>query len=183
MNEQNKVECKCDQSSSRASNNDKRRITVHFLELDMTRVGASSCSTCTSVEEQVSQVIDELKPILEQVDTVIEFKKTLIQSLEQTKSLHFKASPTIRIAEMEIIPTKGDVHGLEDRYWEWNGNDYSTPPSGLIIDAVLRAYVEDKKVSDLETEAFQVPDSLKVYFAKQSPEELASEKANDCGCP
>ncbi|MCK0471180.1 DUF2703 domain-containing protein [Halalkalibacter sp. APA_J-10(15)] len=183
MNGQNKIECGCSTSSTTASSIDKRRITVDFLELDMTRVGASSCSTCTSVEEQVSQVLEEVKPILEKVDTIIEFKKTLVQSLEQAKALHFKASPTIRIAETEIIPTKGDVLGLEDRYWEWQGNDHPTPPSGLIIDALLRAYVGDKNVPELATEVFQVSNSLKAYFAKQSTDELSTEKANDCGCP
>nr|AGQ45446.1 Putative arsenical resistance operon repressor ArsD [Bacillaceae bacterium JMAK1] len=182
MNGQNKVECECTPSPTTASGIDQRRITLHFLELDMTRDGARSCSACTSVEEQVRQVISDAEPILEQVNTVIEFEKTLVQSLEQAESLCFKASPTIRIAEMEILPTKGDIHGLGDRYWEWHENDYATPPSGLIMDAVLRAYVEDKEIPELKTDNFQVPNALIEYFSKKRPESLTDQESNDCGC-
>ncbi|MFS0722428.1 DUF2703 domain-containing protein [Paenibacillus sp. 1P07SE] len=156
----------------------RRVIEVQFLELDMTLIDSSSCNTCLSVEDQIHQLLAELQPVLRRVDTDIKFEKTLVTDVEQAQTLRFKASPTIRIGGFDMIPTKGDLLGLGERYWEWEGVLYPSPPAALFIDAVLRAYVDSHAMADTTTDPYHMPENLKDFFAKLS----GSSKSGGCDC-
>jgi len=179
MEEKSASQCGCSpQLHETETNHRSRVITVQFLELDMTHIGASSCSACMSVEDQLHQMVTELQPIFEKVDTAIKIEKKLVTSLEQAKTLQFKASPSIRIAEIEIIPTKGDILGLGERYWEWNGTFYSSPPTALVVDALLRAYANNGIVPDKTPTSYEVPYYLQEYFVNPS----VKTQSGNCGC-
>lgn len=165
--------------NSKEANHHKRVIHVQFLELDMTHIGASSCNTCMSVEDKVYQMVAELQPILQKVDTDIKVEKTLVTDIEHAKALRFKASPSIRIAGFEMIPTKGDIFGLGERYWEWKGALYPSPPVALFIDAVLRVYVDNGLMPDTTSDSYQIPDALKEYFTNPS---VQQPQRGSCGC-
>ena len=155
----------------------QRTLRVQFLELDMTQRGAVSCNTCMSVEDQVRQVIADLQPVFDQVDTVIEMEKTLIKSLEQAEDMHFAASPTIRVGNREVVPFQGDLFGFGARQWEWQGGVYEAPPLALIVDAILRAYASENEETQ-ESRAYQSAEALKNYFSN-IPKDGAK---GDCGC-
>src|SRR5690625_1037028 len=155
----------------------QRTLRVQFLELDMTHQGAASCNTCMSVENQVRQVITDLQPVFDQVDTVIEMEKTLIKSLEQAEDFHFAASPTIRVGNREVVPFQGDLFGFGARQWEWQREVYEAPPIALIVDAILRAYASENEEIP-ESHSYQSPEALKNFFSNFSKD----GSTGVCGC-
>ncbi|WP_269431682.1 DUF2703 domain-containing protein [Bacillus sp. JCM 19034] len=130
----------------------------------MSRSGVSSCNTCMSVEDQVLQMVADLRPVLEKVNTVVQVKKTIVQSLNQAEELQFKASPSIRIDGLEVLPTQGDIFGLGERFWEWEGSLYNAPPTALIVDTILRAYANSEQTQNTTPFIYQTPEPLREYF-------------------
>ncbi|KAB8333743.1 DUF2703 domain-containing protein [Scytonema tolypothrichoides VB-61278] len=156
-----------------------RTIVVQFLELDMSRAGATSCATCTSTEAQLDAVIARLQPVLAEVGTGVIIEKMLIQSLEQAHALRFAASPTIRVAGHDIVPSRGDLFGFGERFWDWHGQSFSSPPPAAIIDAVLRAYSDDASPASPTRLTPGLPDELVSFFAGSSN---TGPSSSTCGC-
>lgn len=151
-------------------------LTIEVLELDMSHIGSVSCNTCGTVESTVNKLADELNEIFRRTDTEIQVKNILISNLEEVEKHRFKASPTIRVGKMEIIPTEGDITGLGERYWMWKGESFSLPPAGLIIDTVLRAYSDHPIDAKSVTMEYQMPKVLRSYFT----EKLEKKETNCC---
>lgn len=154
-----------------------RRISVQLLELDMSLSGDSGCSTCSSAENQIRELVANIQPFFDRVHLEICIEKIMVQSLEQAERLKFRASPTIRIHGKEIVPEQGDLFGFGPRYWSWEGKEYVSPPESLIVDALLRAYPKND-AEPLPNHSYQLPERLKEFFS--IPQEADTEQNSCC---
>lgn len=175
---QEKVGC-CD------SNADKRSLLIEFLYLDL-----SVCNWCQDTETNLDEAISETSNILKATGVDVTVKKIQVQSEQQAYELGFESSPTIRINGNDIqldvkessCESCGDLCGedVDCRIWTYQGKEYTAPPKGMIIDAIMReVYAGSKKNVDTSSKTKGVPENLKKFFAaKQRKENGPVKKAN-----
>ncbi|CQR70855.1 Ferredoxin [Sporomusa ovata] len=106
----------------------------------------------------------------------IEVQKILVESEQQALKLEFVSSPTIRINGQDIqldfkeslCESCGDVCGeaVDCRVWTWQGQEYTTPPKAMIVDAILRHVYGGQQASQQVSK--DVPDNLKKFFAAKA---------------
>ena len=161
-------------SGINAASSDSRPLVVELLALDL-----STCGRCTGTDRSLEASVRELRPILARTGVELRFRKTIVRTAEQAVALRFQSSPTVRIngrdVPIEFRESRcGDCAGLlggspcavECRVWLWQGREYTEPPKGLIVDAILRAYptaFEDRP--PVPSEPFDLPENLKRFFA------------------
>lgn len=159
------------------SNVDKRSLLIEFLYLDL-----NDCNWCQDTETNFDKAISETENILKAIGVDVTVKKTHVQSEQQAFELGFESSPTIRINGNDIqfdvkesyCESCSNLCG-EDvacRIWIYQGKEYTAPPKGMIIDAIMReVYAGSKKNADTSSKTKGVPENLKKFFAaKQSKE-------------
>jgi len=111
-------------------------------------------------------------------------QKLHVQSEEQARELGFISSPTIRLNGKDIqlevkeslCESCGEIAGenIDCRVWIWQGQEYTAPPKGMIIEAILQeVYGGAKEQPQAPPTTRDVPDNLKRFFA-------AKQKANQC---
>lgn len=111
-------------------------------------------------------------------------EKIHVQSEEQARKLKFVSSPTIRLngrdiqleVKESICEPCGDVAGesIDCRVWTWQGQEYTAPPKGMIIEAMLReVYGGATEQPHAAPPVQDVPDNLKRFFA-------GKQKKNRC---
>lgn len=180
------------------TSNVNESINIEFMYLDL-----SVCTWCQSTEYNLEEAIGEVAQVLKATGVEVNVKKIHIQSEEQARELGFKSSPTIRIngddiqldVKEALCDSCGDLCGdsVDCRIWTYQGKDYTAPPKGMIIDAILReVYGGTKKIMETLPTAREVPENLKRFFAaKRSKEEneilenvnnCCSPSSNDTGC-
>ena len=121
----------------------KRRIEIDFLYLDL-----DVCSPCRSTESNIEEALGEVAGLLGAAGVEVGVNKTHVQSFEQALELGFLSSPTVRVAGRDLqlefkenyCATCSRVSGTETdcRVWLYQGQEYSAPPKGMIVEAVLR---------------------------------------------
>lgn len=164
-----------------------RYVNIEFMYLDL-----SVCTWCQSTESNLEEAISEVAHVLKAAGVDVKVKKIHIQSEEQARELGFVSSPTIRINGQDIqlevkealCDSCGDLCGdsVDCRIWIYQGNEYTAPPKGMIIDAILReVYGGSKKTVDTIQTTGEVPENLKKFFAaKRSKDEKEIEKIDGC---
>ena len=129
------------------------RLDIEFLFLDL-----SSCDRCRQTERQLTQALQELRPVLETEGISPVLHHIHIQNEGQAAAAKFLISPTIRLNGYDLQPDwKATVceqceglcgAGKEVRCREWwyRGSWYSSPPKGLLFKAILEK-VYDRNLS------------------------------------
>ncbi|ADG81348.1 DUF2703 domain-containing protein [Thermincola potens] len=149
----------------------KRHLDIEFLYLDL-----STCTWCRSTESSLDEAIAEVAKVLQAAGVDVNVRKIHIQSEEQARELGFVSSPTIRIngrdIQMDVKESKcescGDLCGedVDCRIWTYQGREYTAPPKGMIIDAILReVYGGAKEGMQMPVPPGEVPENLKKFFA------------------
>lgn len=147
------------------------KLDIEFMYLDL-----SVCTWCQSTESNLEEAISEVAQVLKATGVEVNLRKIHIQSEEQAKELGFISSPTIRINGQDIqldvkealCDSCGDLCGdtVDCRIWTYRGKEYTAPPKGMIIDAVLGAiYGGTKESIEAPVKAGEVPDNLRKFFA------------------
>ncbi|WP_094606338.1 hypothetical protein SPSIL_029210 [Sporomusa silvacetica DSM 10669] len=149
----------------------EKRLLIDFMYIDLT-----VCERCTGTDASLEETIAEVAKVLKATGYEIEVRKTLIESEEQACELGFISSPTIRInghdiqldVKESLCESCGDVCGeeVDCRVWVWQGQEYTTPPKAMIVNAILRYVYGDQQGAQQETKA--VPDNLKKFFAAKN---------------
>ena len=149
---------------------EKRRIDVEFLYGDL-----SVCTRCQGTEASLDDALDDVTRVLEPTGTEVVVHKVHVESEEQARDLHFVSSPTIRIngrdIQARVIESRcescGDLCGedVNCRVWVYQGKEYTTPPKGLIIDAILREVYGGGQGAPAAAPGGDVPENLRRFFA------------------
>jgi hypothetical protein len=156
---------------------EKRRLDIEFMYLDL-----SVCTRCRGTEKNLEEAVSEVARILEAAGFEVKLHKIHVQNEEQALALGFVSSPTIRINGRDIqlevreslCESCGDLCGedVDCRVWVYQGREYTVPPKGMIIDAILREVYGGPAgavhgPSKMET----LPDNLKRFFAARRKKE------------
>ncbi len=169
-----------------------RQVNIEFMYLDL-----SVCNWCQSTESNLDEAIAEVAQVLKATGVDVNVRKIHVQSEEQARELRFVSSPTIRINGQDIqlevkealCDSCGDLCGdtVDCRIWTYQGKEYTAPPKGMIIDAILREVYGGPKESMAKTSHLgEIPENLKKFFAaKRRKEESGIIQVinNCCGTP
>lgn len=144
------------------------------------------CVPCRGTDSSLEEAISEVSSILEATGIEVDVRKIHVQSAEQALELGFVSSPTIRInghdIQLEVreslCESCGDLCGddVDCRVWVYRGKEYSVPPKGLIIEAILReVYKDPGEVSAIPHRPAELPENLKRFFANRQKKEGKKE--------
>lgn len=153
---------------------EKRKMVLDFLYLDL-----GVCTRCQGTDNSVDEAIKEVSKVLETTGIEIEINKIHIDHIEKAIKYQFESSPTIRINGRDIqlevkeslCESCGDVCGdeVDCRVWVYQGKEYTVPPKGMIIDAILREIYSGKSraVENKKKEDFKLPENLIRFFVSK----------------
>lgn len=119
------------------------------------------------------------------MDIEVEVRRTLVETEDMAIEHRLESSPTIRINGQDIHPQVEEstcescgtlvASGAVDcRVWTWQGQQFTSPPKGLIVEALMRAAVAPP--TSTEGTAYSVPENLRLFFKNRSAARTG------CGC-
>jgi glutaredoxin len=148
-----------------------RIVNVDFLYLDL-----SQCGWCQGTESNLDQAIAKVSDVLQATGVELKLNKVHVANEEQAQSLGFTTSPTIRVNGRDIqldykeakCTACSDLCGddVECRAWMYQGEQYTAPPEGMIIEAILRGVYggSEESHSSCCRSKQDVPQNLKRFF-------------------
>jgi hypothetical protein len=149
----------------------EKKLLIEFMFIDLT-----VCDRCLGTDASLEEAIAEVTNVLKSTGYEIEVRKILVESEEQARELGLVSSPTIRINDRDIqldvrenlCESCGDVCGedVDCRIWVWQGQEYTTPPNAMIVDAILKTVYGGQQETKPANK--DVPDNLKKFFAAKS---------------
>jgi len=161
-------------SSETENQSEKRKIILDFLFLDL-----GVCTRCQGTDNNVDEAIAEVSKVLETTGIALEINKIHIDNIEKARKFKFESSPTIRLNGKDIqldikesvCESCGDLCGdeVDCRVWVYQGKEYTVPPKGMIIDAILREIYSGGSIlkKDEEKKEFMLPENLVKFFASK----------------
>lgn len=162
----------------------QRTITVDFLYLDN-----EVCNRCAGTEAALEEAIERVEPTLESLDVGVTVRDIHVDTLEAAESTQLAVSPTIRIDGRDIQPdyventceSCGDLCAcageVDCRLWRYRGEEHTTAPVGLIVEALVRAVAPDHRGSR-EGQAYRLSSNVRDFFEDSKDDETGC----DCGC-
>jgi hypothetical protein len=160
---------------------EKRQLDIDFLYLDL-----SVCERCQDTQSNLKEAIEEIARLLETTGVEVLLNKIHVTSEEQAMALGFLVSPTIRVNGRDIqmnfreslCESCGTLceceGGVSCREWEYQGQWYTAPPKGLIIEAILKGvYGGAEEEREEPQKAEEAPDNLKRFFSGLLKQEVA----------
>jgi O-phosphoseryl-tRNA(Cys) synthetase len=150
--------------------NAKKQITIDFLYLDL-----SVCTRCQGTDTNLDEALNEVARVLEATGTEVLVNKINVNTVELAETYKFVSSPTIRVNGRDIqlevkeslCESCGDLCGadVDCRVWIYQGQEYTTPPKAMIIEAILKEVYGGKRDVNLTRQEYVMPDNLKNFYA------------------
>lgn len=147
---------------------EETEIVVDYLYLDL-----NVCKPCQETEEVLDEAVSEVSMVLKSTNVNIIVNKIHIHSKEEAIFHKLESSPTIRIngndIDIDIKETSckscGDLCGedVNCRVWVYQGNEYTTPPKAMIIDAIFNEIYGSKQNRNIN-DHYILPENLEVFF-------------------
>lgn len=150
----------------------EKEIVIDFLYLDL-----NVCSRCQGTDTSLEEALSEIAQMLEAIGTEVVVNKINVVNAELAQQHKFISSPTIRVngrdIQMELRESQcescGDLCGesVDCRVWVYQGKEYSVPPKGMLIDAILNE-VYGPESSEPEPAQYVMPDNLRRFYAARA---------------
>lgn len=142
----------------------------------MLAIDRTTCTRCVGTDEAVDRAIAQAAPALAAMDIAVEVRHPLVDSEDTAARLRLVSSPTIRIDGADIQPqvsesvcapcsdltTAGQV---DCRVWIWQGEEFTSPPEGLVVEALMRAALSPAPEKD--ERPFTLPANLRAFFSQK----------------
>jgi len=161
--------CSCGENGCCSPNQEKKKIVIDFLYLDL-----SVCERCQGTESNLEEAVNEVSNVLKAAGYEIAVNKINISSKELASKYEFLSSPTIRINGIDIdLDVKesackecGDLCGdsVDCRVWIYEGVEYSEPPKAMIINAILKAIYVNNRATQISKSEYILPQNLRLFF-------------------
>lgn len=202
MSEHKSNGCGCRDTKKAEETRAARPIEIEFLYLDL-----DACDVCRGSESNLDAALAQISAVLAAAGAAVELKKIHVTSYEQALALGFLSSPTIRVDGRDVALAVKENHcakcselsGTETfcRVWDFRGDEYSTVPPPMVVEAVLKAVYGGAESDRRAVSAAQVArsrENLKRFFdgvdarqAKPAPSAAPSAgaepaRAGGCGC-
>lgn len=153
----------------------KRRVEIDFLYLDL-----NVCERCKDTDAVLDQALKEVSQVLATTGVEVAVNKIHVTSEAEAASLGFLVSPTIRLNGRDIqmnfreslcdsCGTLCDCEGgVSCREWEYQGQWYTAPPKGLVVEAILKDVYGGPESAPVEPSSTNTPGNLKRFFSARS---------------
>ena len=148
----------------------KRKITIDFLYLDL-----SVCTRCQGTDTVLDEALTEVSNVLQATGAEVVLNKINVISEELAVAYKFISSPTIRVnghdIQMEVreslCESCGDLCGdeVDCRVWVYQGKEYTVPPKGMIIEAILKEVYGGSQGRNVIEQEYVVPENLKRFYS------------------
>lgn len=150
----------------------RKTVDIEFLYLDL-----NVCEPCRGSESNLDEALADVALLLEQTGVALSVKKIHVETFEQAQALGFMSSPTIRVngrdaalgVEENYCASCSDLSGSETfcRVWNFRGEQFSTAPKPLVVEAILREIYGSGKNEPAEISAARAArarENLKRFF-------------------
>lgn len=106
-------------------------LDVAFLEVDVSSEGTSACGVCdnANARTRLRAALGTVEPALQELGVEARIRQVLVRTEDEARALKLRASPTIRVGRVDLVPEppvpKGG-EGAEDgenRAWVWRGGE------------------------------------------------------------
>lgn len=171
-----------------------RRMSVELLAIDL-----ETCGRCRGTAAHLEEAVAAVAGILGEAGVDVEVRTTVVRSEEEAGRLRLLSSPTLRVDGRDVaLDFKespcgdcGDLcgcgGGVACRVWTWRGKEYPEAPTGMIVDALLRAYGRDPATPEGAPVPFRLSENLRGFFRaraarREGPAQAAAPPAGTCGC-
>ena len=161
------------------------RLRIEFLFLDLT-----TCSRCLAADRGLESALDVVRDVLVATGVSVEVDKILVESEERARALRLVSSPTIRVNGDDVALelresscgseacTDGCGDQIACRVWVHRGREYTEPPVGMIVDAILgHVYGGTPAPARSAAESFELPANLARFFAGKTASAALKERA------
>jgi hypothetical protein len=148
----------------------KRQITIDFLYLDL-----SVCTRCQGTDTVLDEALAEVSKVLQATGAKVVLNKINVNSEELAIAYKFISSPTIRVnghdIQMEVkeslCESCGDLCGdeVDCRVWVYQGKEYTLPPKGMIIEAILKEVYGGSQGKNVIEQEYVIPENLKRFYS------------------
>lgn len=151
-----------------------RRLQIDFLFLDL-----AQCTRCRGTDRSLSEALTVVADVLQAAGVEVAVNKVHVATEELARAWRFVSSPTIRVNGADIALelrenscgseacTDGCGDQIACRVWVYHGQEYTEPPSELIVDAILR-HVYGTPAASTRPQRYAVPENLRRFFAGKS---------------
>lgn len=167
-------------SSSPVPSHASQKLLVELLYLDR-----DVCTRCRGAEDALTRALADASPALHAMGFEVEARFILVDSEEAARRLQFRSSPTIRIDGHDIQPEIEESScgscsclvecgNVDCREWTWRGERYTSPPKGMIVEALMRAAASPQQA--VPEKSYDLPANLHNFFQNRRP------TANTCAC-
>ena len=161
------------------------------LKLDFLYLDESVCKPCRGTGQALDEAVEIVAAPLAALGVTLEVERIHVATREDAIAHELSSSPTIRIDGVDIDrdTTQGACGDCSDlaggqttvncRSWHWHGEDYSSAPTGKIVEAILSAATaQGRDASGCCADAgvpgnFVLPENLERFFrARDNNEKL-----------
>jgi hypothetical protein len=160
-------------------------LGIDFLFLDLT-----TCTRCLGADRSLVSALEVVRDVLEATGVRVEVNKVLVESEDQARALRLVSSPTIRVDGRDVALelresscgseacTDGCGDQIACRVWVHRGREYTEPPVGMIVDAILGHVYGGTPASTRSAAAsFELPANLARFFAGKAASAASKERA------
>lgn len=147
-----------------------RKINIDFLYLDL-----SVCTRCQGADTSLDEALAEVAGVLAATGIEVAVNKVNVNTMALAEQYQFISSPTIRIDGRDIqldvreslCESCGDLCGdqVDCRVWVYQGREYTVPPKGMIIEAILKAVYGGQSPAGNEPGEYVMPANLRNFYA------------------
>lgn len=162
----------CSSSPTNCCSSRKMAVDLLYIDRDV-------CTRCRGTDEALDAALADAIPVLRAMNVEVEVRRILVETEDMARTVCLSTSPTIRINGRDIQPevtettcescgtlvASGDV---ECRMWTWQGQQYPSPPKGLIVEALMRAAVTAEAPEAEPEQIFGLPENLVKFFANKA---------------
>jgi hypothetical protein len=169
----------------------RRKVRIELLALDL-----AMCGRCTRTDRNLEAALRAAASSLCDKHIDVEVAKHVVTSEQEAERLRFASSPTIRVDGQDIAlalresPCEdcGELRGcavsVNCRVRVWKGREHLEAPTGMIVEATLRA-AESPSEESGPVLPYQMPKNLRTFFSALSRKEgtsaLTGSRVSCCG--
>lgn len=142
------------------------------LRIEAFYLDSTVCERCRNTLSSLDEALALLKPMLDVVGIPLTVHRIHIDSLALAKRHRFLSSPTVRVNGRDVAEgitengclQCGDLCGdhVMCRTFTYHGKTSTELPTGLIVEAVLRAWISPTPTP--QADPYEVPDNLRRFF-------------------
>ena len=124
-------------------------VDIELLFLDL-----NTCARCQGTNANLDAAVDQVRRELEAQGLTVRLQRRHVTSEAEALALGFEISPTIRVNGRDIqldwhaapcgpcTQLAGGHEAVDCRIWHWQGEEHSSAPVAMIVEAIRQAVTE-----------------------------------------